>query len=135
MTAPLHEARREQMFPTLTPAQIERLAAYGKKVPIRAGEVLAEPGERCGGILVVLSGAIEILRPGIGGKERMTVLLPGHFPGVTSFDEQLAAGLNRVGAADAALAEAAAPVTLNAMLEAIGFAALGVGGMAERVTV
>ena len=38
--AKLIDTRREQMFPKLTPAQIDRLEAYGKRTRIRAGEVL-----------------------------------------------------------------------------------------------
>lgn len=68
--ADLRETRREQMFPKLTPAQIDRLEGYGKRVRIRAGEVLAEPGERYGRLLVVLSGAIEIVLPGIADSRQ-----------------------------------------------------------------
>ncbi|HKC42815.1 MAG TPA: FAD-dependent oxidoreductase [Burkholderiales bacterium] len=82
--ADLRETRREQMFPTLTPAQIGRLEAYGKRVRIHAGEVLAEPGERRGRILVVLSGAIEIVLPGMRGETLITVHTQGGFAGEMS---------------------------------------------------
>ncbi len=80
----LRETRREQMFPKLAPAQIGRLDAYGKRTRIRAGEVLAEPGDRHGRILVVLSGAIEIVLPGIAGETPVTVHTPGDFAGEMS---------------------------------------------------
>jgi thioredoxin reductase (NADPH) len=82
--ADLRETRREQMFPKLTPAQIDRLNAYGKRVRIRAGEVLAEPGDRYGRLLIVLSGAIEILLPGIAGETLVTVHSAGDFAGEMS---------------------------------------------------
>jgi thioredoxin reductase (NADPH) len=82
--ADLRETRREQMFPKLTPAQVERLAAYGKRERIRAGETLAEPGDRYGRLLVVLSGAIEIVLPGIAGEMLVTVHTAGDFAGEMS---------------------------------------------------
>jgi thioredoxin reductase (NADPH) len=82
--AGLLETRREQMFPKLAPAQVERLAAYGKRERIRAGDVLAEPGDRNTRLLVVLSGAIEIVLPGIGGETPVTVHTAGDFSGEMS---------------------------------------------------
>jgi thioredoxin reductase (NADPH) len=52
----------ERMFPTLTPAQIKRIAAHGHARPIRRGEVLVEAGERIVPFFVVLTGRIEIVR-------------------------------------------------------------------------
>jgi len=82
--AGLLETRREQMFPKLAPAQVDRLAGYGKRERIRAGEVLAEPGDRYGRLLVVLSGAIEIVLPGISGETPITVHTAGGFSGEMS---------------------------------------------------
>ncbi|MBI4697093.1 MAG: MMPL family transporter [Gammaproteobacteria bacterium] len=48
---------------------------------------------------------------------------------VTSFDEAIARGLDKAAAAEAALLEALGPVTLNALLEAIGFASLGLSAV------
>ena len=72
------------MFPKLTPAQIDRLEAYGSRMRIRAGEVLTEPGDRHGRILVVLSGAIEVVLPGIDGETPITVHTAGSFGGEMS---------------------------------------------------
>jgi thioredoxin reductase (NADPH) len=82
--ADLRETRREQMFPKLTPAQIDRLEAYGERMRIHAGEVLAEPGDRYGRMLVVLSGSIEVVLPGIAGETLVTVHSPGDFAGEMS---------------------------------------------------
>lgn len=78
------QARREQMFPKLTPAQIARLQTYGRVVPIRADQVLNEPGERYGGILVVLSGSLEILVQGLAGEELVTLHQEREFSGEMS---------------------------------------------------
>ena len=79
--ATLSETRGPQMFPVLTPAQLARLEAYGKRTRVAAGEVLAQSGEREGRMLVVLSGSVEILRAGLSGEERVTVHGPGQFSG------------------------------------------------------
>ena len=76
--------RINQAFPELTPAQISRLEAHGKKTPIRRGEVLVQPGERYRRLLVVLSGSIEIVRPGLAGEELIVVHSAGGFAGEMS---------------------------------------------------
>jgi len=78
------EARWEQAFPRLTPAQIARLEAHGKRVGTRKGQILAEPGERHRTMLVVLSGSVEIVRPGLAGEELIVVHMPGQFSGEMS---------------------------------------------------
>lgn len=78
------EARREQAFPRLTPAQIVRLEAHGKRMRTRRGEVLAEPGERHRGLFVILSGSVEIVRPGMAGEVPIVVHTPGQFSGEMS---------------------------------------------------
>lgn len=82
--ADLVESRREQMFPKLTAEQIARLAAHGSKVRTQPGQVLAEPGDRFGRMLVVLSGSIEIVRPGLAGEEPIVVHGVGEFTGEMS---------------------------------------------------
>src|SRR4051812_34128546 len=73
--------RREQMFPRLTPAQIERVANVGKRRRITAGEVLFEPGDRNTWFFVIVEGEVEILRP-VGGAEELIVTHgPGQFTG------------------------------------------------------
>lgn len=79
-TDPL-EGRRKQAFPTLTPEQIARLAKHGARVRTRRGEILAERGERFSKMLVVLSGSVEVVRPGLTGEEPVVVHEPGSFSG------------------------------------------------------
>ena len=78
------EARWDQAFPRLTAAQIARLEPHGKRVRTRKGEILAEPGERHRTMLVVLSGSVEIVRPGLAGEELIVVHAPGQFSGEMS---------------------------------------------------
>ena len=78
------ETRRPQMFPTLTPAQMTRLEAFGTRKHVLAGEVLAQPGEREGRIFVVISGSIEILRVGLSVEERVTIHRAREFTGEMS---------------------------------------------------
>ena len=56
-TAPSHSDR---LFPTLTDAQVARIAARGRRRPIARGDVLVEIGDRTAGFFVVLSGEIEV---------------------------------------------------------------------------
>src|SRR5712672_3302511 len=78
------EARWGQAFPRLTPAQIARLEAHGKRRRTRPAEVLVEPGERHPGLFVILSGSVEVVRPGLAGEELIVVHMPGQFSGEMS---------------------------------------------------
>ena len=60
--------RAAQMFPELTPAQIERIASVGERREIRAGEMLFDVGDQNTRFFVVLSGAVDIVRP-VGDRE------------------------------------------------------------------
>jgi thioredoxin reductase (NADPH) len=82
--ANLYGDRKEQTFPTLTPAQIARLAAHGKKIAIHKGQILAEPGERHRKLFVVLSGSIEVVRPTMEGEQLVIQIGPGGFTGEMS---------------------------------------------------
>jgi thioredoxin reductase (NADPH) len=73
--------RAAQMFPKLTPAQIERVSAIGKRREVRAGELLFDVGEQNTRFFVVLSGSIDIVRP-MGDTEQPVVRHePGNFTG------------------------------------------------------
>jgi thioredoxin reductase (NADPH) len=77
-------ARMEQIFPTLTPGQIARVAAHGKRRAFRAGEVLGEMGDPAVPFFVVTAGRIEILRPTPAGEEIVVTHGPGSFTGETN---------------------------------------------------
>jgi thioredoxin reductase (NADPH) len=74
-------ARVCQMFPTLTPAQIARIAAHGRRRPIQRGEVLFEAGTEVIPFFVVVKGRIEILRPTGAGEALVAAHGPGQFSG------------------------------------------------------
>jgi thioredoxin reductase (NADPH) len=71
--------RRHQMFPKLTPAQIDRVSSVGERRS--SGEVLFELGEQNTRFFVIIEGAVEIVRPIDGGEEQITVHGPGEFTG------------------------------------------------------
>ncbi len=80
----IYETRREQIFPRLTMAQIARLVPHGKRIRVHAGQVLTEPGERNARFIVVLSGAIEVMRRAGHGEERVVLHEAGQFAGEMS---------------------------------------------------
>jgi thioredoxin reductase (NADPH) len=76
--------RADQMFPRLTPAQIERIASVGKRREVHAGEVLFDVGEQNTRFYVVLEGAIDVVRQVGDREERIAVHGPGQFTGEIS---------------------------------------------------
>jgi thioredoxin reductase (NADPH) len=81
---PPFSGRKAQMFPQLTPAQIARLEAVATHSRISKGEILAEPGDRHRPMLVVLSGSIEVVQPGMHGEVLVVVHTAGSFTGEMS---------------------------------------------------
>jgi thioredoxin reductase (NADPH) len=73
--------RRPQIFPKLNDDQLKRVARYGVRRHAVSGETLYDQGASALGIHVVLSGAVEIVRPGILGEEPITVQRAGEFTG------------------------------------------------------
>ncbi len=74
-------ARIGQMFPTLTPVQVARIATHGRRRPIRRGEVLVEAGAEVVPFFVVTEGRIEIVRPSGATETLVAVHGPGQFTG------------------------------------------------------
>ncbi len=81
---PAFAGRKAQMFPQLTAAQIARLSVHGTRRNMSKGEVLAEPGDRNRPVLVVLSGSIEVVQPGLSGEVLVVVHTAGSFTGEMS---------------------------------------------------
>jgi thioredoxin reductase (NADPH) len=71
----------ERMFPTLTPAQIKRIAAHGQVRSIRPGEVLVEAGAHIVPFFVVTAGRVEVIRPSGRAETLVAVHQPGQFTG------------------------------------------------------
>lgn len=79
VTPPL-TAGLDRLFPTLTSAQIARIAAHGDTRQVQRGEVLVEAGENPR-FFVVTAGNIEIVRPARGTEEVVAICGPGQFTG------------------------------------------------------
>ncbi|MGC1832141.1 MAG: FAD-dependent oxidoreductase, partial [Candidatus Acidiferrales bacterium] len=72
---------RTQAFPTLSAAQINRIRALGTVRSVEKGEILFEPGETTIPFFVLLSGAMEIVQPGLNGERTVATHGPGEFTG------------------------------------------------------
>jgi len=73
-------SRLELMFPTLTAAQIARIAAHGSRRSIGRGEVLIEEGDRVVPFFVVMAGRVEVVRRS-GADRPVASHGPGQFTG------------------------------------------------------
>src|SRR5918993_868790 len=80
---PLHRGptATEQLFPTLTGAQMARIATHGHRRAITAGQILVEVGDKSVPFFVVVSGAIQILRPSGATETLIVTHRPGAFLG------------------------------------------------------
>jgi thioredoxin reductase (NADPH) len=76
--------RTDATFPTLTPPQLERLAAAGRRRRAEAGEVLIESGESAGRIFALLSGELVAEQPHPDEDVFVARLAPGMFTGEAS---------------------------------------------------
>src|SRR5947209_15277910 len=72
--------RSKNIYPTLTPAQLARLAAHGRARRVDAGEVLVQPGESAARIFIVVAGRIDVVRPS-AAEEVVVSFGPGMFTG------------------------------------------------------
>jgi thioredoxin reductase (NADPH) len=77
-------ARRAQMFPTLSDAQVARIARVGRRRSVAAGTILIEQGDVGVPFHVVLDGSIEIVQPTPTGEVEITVHETGGFTGETN---------------------------------------------------
>lgn len=69
-------------FPRLTSDQIGALEQFGALRHLHDGEDLFGPGDRRGGVFVVLSGALEIIDRSVPGEEKVIAVHgPGEFTG------------------------------------------------------
>jgi thioredoxin reductase (NADPH) len=76
------EQRRDQIFPVLTAAEIQRVQRFGKVQRHAHGAVLYEAGKPAAGIYVVLAGLIAISRhDGFGHQRPLAEQGPGEFTG------------------------------------------------------
>src|SRR6266851_3154185 len=81
-TKSIIESRRDQIFPVLETADIERMRRFGRLRSFRAGEALARAGQVADGLTIILAGKVEISRPDkLADHEPMAIHGPGQFMG------------------------------------------------------
>ena len=73
--------REEQVFPKLTPEQIARVAAHGRRRPVQAGEVLIKAGQQHFSFFVVTEGQLEGVSSTGMTEELISPLDVGQFTG------------------------------------------------------
>ncbi len=73
--------RLEEVFPTLTPIQIERIAKHGRSRFVQQNEVLLQAGGAVNLFFVVKSGVIHAVRKTDTTEELIAVFNPGMFTG------------------------------------------------------
>lgn len=76
------DTRRDQMFPSLAPEEIDRIRRFGDIAHAKAGAVLARAGEVSPGLMVILEGRARISRRDAHDESHMIVEHePGQFIG------------------------------------------------------
>src|SRR6202795_1565285 len=75
-------ARRDQMFPTMTHADIDRLHRFGESKFYETGDLIVRAGQCAPGLIDIPSGKEEVTQ-GCGPEQRETLVthLPGQFAG------------------------------------------------------
>src|SRR2546425_5112674 len=72
--------RADRLYPTLTRAQLDRIAPHGRRRHVAQGEVLVQAGESASRVFVVVVGRIDVVRP--SAAEQLVVSFgPGMFTG------------------------------------------------------
>ncbi|RWO71518.1 MAG: cyclic nucleotide-binding domain-containing protein [Mesorhizobium sp.] len=81
-TTQIFGARRDQAFPTLAEVDIDRMRRFGEASAYAAGEHIIEAGDVAPGLIVVLSGSVDITQDvGLGRRETIVTHGPGSFVG------------------------------------------------------
>ncbi|RUU04754.1 cyclic nucleotide-binding domain-containing protein [Mesorhizobium sp. USDA-HM6] len=80
--SPTIAARRDQMFPILADADIERMRRFGEARAYAAGEQIVTAGEVSPGLIVILSGKVGITQAGgLSPREAIITYGAGNFVG------------------------------------------------------
>ena len=74
-TPSIIDTRFDRMFPTLEPAEIERVRRFGKLRAFAPGEPLFKAGGTEGGLSIVLSGEVDVTRSDTSGRRAPVVTL------------------------------------------------------------
>jgi thioredoxin reductase (NADPH) len=78
---PFTVSRGDEIFPTLTAAQMQRIAARGNTRAVRAGDILVQQGDTAIPFFVVVSGELEAVRPSGTMETLIAIVRPGQFTG------------------------------------------------------
>jgi len=81
MTQTIIETRGAQMFPHLTHEEIERVERFGERRSWAQGEYLARVGEMAPGLVIVLSGKVDVFQNKAGHRSLIVTHTPGTFMG------------------------------------------------------
>jgi thioredoxin reductase (NADPH) len=73
--------RRAQMFPTLLPEEIDRVRRFGEVRSFAAGEALAKVGDLGPGLMIILSGKVDVFQTHGGERSLIVTHEPGSFMG------------------------------------------------------
>ncbi|MGX5800962.1 FAD-dependent oxidoreductase [Bradyrhizobium sp. Arg314] len=79
--SPTIAARRDQMFPVLADADIDRMRRFGEQRAYAAGDHIVTAGTVSPGLIVILSGKVDITQAGGLGAEPIITYGPGNFVG------------------------------------------------------
>ncbi|TGP45465.1 cyclic nucleotide-binding domain-containing protein [bacterium M00.F.Ca.ET.230.01.1.1] len=80
--SPTIAARRDQMFPILTDADIDRMRRFGEARAYAAGEHIVTAGAVSPGLILILSGKVDITQAGgLGQRETIVTHGAGNFIG------------------------------------------------------
>ena len=81
---PLNVERKEQIFPTLTESQLQRISRFGTRRTVKDGEILFRQGDEGTHFFVILQGELDVVQPH-GETETLIVRhQPGNFTGETA---------------------------------------------------
>ena len=78
---PTAPSKTERLFPTLTAAQIARIAVRGRRRAVTHSEVLVEVGQREVPFFVLIDGQIDALQPSAETETLIVRISPGQFTG------------------------------------------------------
>ena len=78
---PTFATRSAQMFPRLGEEEIARLTRFGEPRSFRAGDLVASPGKVSPGLLLILSGELEVIRTDGGEGTHIVTHERGNFSG------------------------------------------------------
>ena len=81
LASPIIERRRDQMFPELDPFEIERMRRFGEARGFAQGEAIFTAGQVGPGLVVILSGEVDIVRHEFSHESLIVMHGPGQFMG------------------------------------------------------